>query len=109
MRSDCARRPVADTCTEVVRSTVLLPGRCSWFVIGSFCRVRPAARQFYPITSERSRPAMLENVMVDLSVVLGSTTLPIRQILKMSRGAMIPLDQGHDDPTLVYANNILVA
>jgi flagellar motor switch protein FliN len=52
---------------------------------------------------------MLENVSVDLSIVLGSTTLPIRQILKMSRGAMIPLDQGEEDPTLIYAQDVLVA
>jgi flagellar motor switch protein FliN/FliY len=51
----------------------------------------------------------LEDVSVDLSIVLGSATLPIRQILKMSRGAMIPLDHGEDDPTLVYANEVLVA
>lgn len=53
--------------------------------------------------------SVLENVMVDLSVVLGSAEVPIRQILQMSRGAMIPLDRGQDDPTLVYVNDELVA
>lgn len=52
---------------------------------------------------------LLEDVAIELSVVLGSTQLPIRQLLKMSRGAMIPLDCGHDDPTLVYVNDKLVA
>lgn len=52
---------------------------------------------------------LLEDVAIELAVVLGSTQLPIRQILKMSRGAMIPLDCGHDDPTLVYVNDKLVA
>lgn len=51
----------------------------------------------------------LEDIVVDLSIVLGSTHVPIRQILQMSRGAMIPLDCGQDDPTLVYANDELVA
>lgn len=51
----------------------------------------------------------LEGINVEMSIVLGSTQLPIRQILKMSRGAMIPLDSGCDDPTLVYVNNTLVA
>lgn len=51
----------------------------------------------------------LEDISIDMSVVLGSAQVPIRQILKMSRGAMIPLDCGHDDPTLVYVNNTLVA
>jgi flagellar motor switch protein FliN len=51
----------------------------------------------------------LEAIPIDLSIVLGSTDLPIRQLLKMSRGAMIPLDCGHNDPTRVYVNNELVA
>ena len=53
--------------------------------------------------------SVLEDISIDMSIVLGSCQVPIRQILKMSRGAMIPLDCGHDDPTLVYVNNKLVA
>jgi flagellar motor switch protein FliN/FliY len=44
-----------------------------------------------------------------MSVVLGSTEVPVRQILQMSRGAMIPLDCGQDDPSMVYVNGELVA
>jgi flagellar motor switch protein FliN/FliY len=55
------------------------------------------------------RMSVLEGIMVDLSMVLGSAQVPIRQLLQMSRGAMIPLDCGQDDPTLVYVNNELVA
>ncbi len=51
----------------------------------------------------------VEEIKVDLEIVLGSAQLPIRQILKMSRGAMIPLGQSHDEPTRVYVNNQLVA
>ncbi|MCJ8158671.1 FliM/FliN family flagellar motor switch protein [Sphingomonas sp. LaA6.9] len=53
--------------------------------------------------------SVLEGIPIDLSIVLGSTDIPIRQVLKMSRGAMIPLDCGHNDPTLVYVNDELVA
>ena len=53
--------------------------------------------------------SVLESIFVDMSIVLGSAQVPIRQILKMGRGAMIPLDCGHDDPTLVYVNDELVA
>lgn len=53
--------------------------------------------------------SVLEGIPIDLSIVLGSTDLPIRQVLKMSRGAVIPLDCGHSDPTRVYVNNELVA
>jgi len=53
--------------------------------------------------------SVLEGIMIDMSIVLGSTEIPIRQILQMSRGAMIPLDCGQDDPSLVYVNGELVA
>lgn len=56
-----------------------------------------------------SRPSHLDNIAVDLSIVLGSAELPIRKMLKMGRGAMIPLDCGEDDPTLLYVNGQLVA
>ena len=53
--------------------------------------------------------SVIEDIHIDMSIVLGSCQVPIRQILKMSRGAMIPLDCGHEDPTTVYVNNKLVA
>lgn len=53
--------------------------------------------------------SVLEGIMIDMSIVLGSTEIPIRQILQMSRGAMIPLDCGQDDPSLVYVNGELIA
>jgi flagellar motor switch protein FliN/FliY len=53
--------------------------------------------------------SVLEGITIDMSVVLGSAEVPIRQILRMGRGAMIPLDCGHDDPTMLYVNGKLVA
>lgn len=53
--------------------------------------------------------SILEGIQVELSVVLGSAKVPIRQLLQMSRGAMIPLEGGQDDPTLIYVNDELVA
>lgn len=52
---------------------------------------------------------MLEEVPVQMSVVLGSSELPIRQILKIGRGALIPLDCGYDDPTEIYVDDQLIA
>ena len=52
---------------------------------------------------------ILEDIEVELSIVLGSAQVQIRQILQMSRGAMIPLDCGQDDPTLVFVNGELIA
>jgi len=53
--------------------------------------------------------SVLDGIPIDLSIVLGSTNIPIRQLLKMSRGAMIPFDCDHNDPTLVYVNNQMIA
>lgn len=53
--------------------------------------------------------SVLETIFIDMTVVLGSAQVPIRQILKMGRGAVIVLDCGQDDPTLVYVNDELVA
>lgn len=52
---------------------------------------------------------MLDTVPVQMSIVLGSSQLPIRQILKMGRGALIPLDCGYDDPTEIYVDDKLIA
>jgi len=51
----------------------------------------------------------LENVTVEMSVVLGSARLPIRQMLKMGRGAMIPLDCTCDDLTELHVNGTMIA
>ena len=51
----------------------------------------------------------LDDIQIDMTIVLGSAMVPIRQILHMGRGATIALDSGHDDPSLVYVNGQLVA
>ncbi|MEN3953285.1 FliM/FliN family flagellar motor switch protein [Iodidimonas sp. SYSU 1G8] len=51
----------------------------------------------------------LDDITVDLTIVLGFADVPIRQMLKMGRGSMIPLNCGHDDPTVVYVNDQLIA
>ncbi len=51
----------------------------------------------------------VSKVAVELSVVLGKTMMPIRQLLKMGRGAVIDLDANHDTPCLIYANSELIA
>jgi flagellar motor switch protein FliN/FliY len=53
--------------------------------------------------------SVLQDIPIEMSIVLGSTDLPIRQVLKLSRGAMIPLDSDHNAPSGVYVNDKLVA
>ncbi len=51
----------------------------------------------------------VNNVFVELSVVLGRTTLPIHQLLKMGRGAVIELGTKQDEEIWVLANNVPIA
>lgn len=48
-------------------------------------------------------------VNVDIAVVLGRSILPMAQLLRMGRGAVIPLDAGVNDEVWILANNHPVA
>ena len=48
-------------------------------------------------------------VQVEISVVLGRSVLPMQQLLRMGRGAVIPLDVGENDEVWILANNHPVA
>lgn len=49
------------------------------------------------------------NVDVDISVVLGQSTLRVNQLLKLGRGAVVELEQKTSDPVEIFANDILIA
>ena len=51
----------------------------------------------------------LDKVAVDLMVVLGTTSMPVHQVLRLSRGAIIELDTTEMDEVKVLANNMPVA
>jgi flagellar motor switch protein FliN/FliY len=51
----------------------------------------------------------LAGVKVEISVVLGRSVIPMHQLLRMGRGAVIELDTGQDDPVIVLANERPVA
>jgi flagellar motor switch protein FliN/FliY len=51
----------------------------------------------------------LNDVKVEISVVLGRSVIPMHQLLRMGRGAVIELDSHQDDPVMVLANNKPVA
>jgi flagellar motor switch protein FliN/FliY len=53
--------------------------------------------------------AKLDDVAVDISVVLGNTSMPIHQVLRLGRGAIIELDASEDDDVHILANNLPVA
>jgi len=51
----------------------------------------------------------LDKVSVDLMVVLGTTTMPIHQVMRLSRGAIIELDATEADEVKILANTLPVA
>jgi flagellar motor switch protein FliN len=53
--------------------------------------------------------ATLDKVHVDVSVVLGRSIMPIHQLLRMGRGAVIELESGEEDEVEILANGLPVA
>lgn len=53
--------------------------------------------------------ATLDKVSVDITVVLGTTTMPVHQVLRLGRGAIIELESSEDDAVHILANNLPVA
>jgi flagellar motor switch protein FliN/FliY len=51
----------------------------------------------------------LSTVKVEISVVLGRSVIPMHQLLRMGRGAVIELDSHQDEPVTILANNKPVA
>jgi flagellar motor switch protein FliN len=51
----------------------------------------------------------LSNVKVEISVVLGRSVIPMHQLLRMGRGAVIELDSCQDDQVTIMANERPVA
>ncbi|MDZ4741471.1 MAG: FliM/FliN family flagellar motor switch protein [Alphaproteobacteria bacterium] len=51
----------------------------------------------------------LDTVKVDISVVVGRAKLPMQQLLRMGRGAVIELDSKQADQVVILANNHPVA
>lgn len=53
--------------------------------------------------------SQVKAVNVEISVLLGRATLPMQQLLRMGRGAVIPLDAKANDEVWILANNHPVA
>ena len=53
--------------------------------------------------------AKIDDVQCDISVLLGESMVPIHQLLRMGRGAIIELTATEDDEVTILANNMPVA
>jgi flagellar motor switch protein FliN/FliY len=55
------------------------------------------------------RLSQVKAVNVEIQVVLGRATLPMAQLLRMGRGAVIPLDASVSEEVWILANNHPIA
>ena len=53
--------------------------------------------------------ATIDKVSLDIAVVLGTTSMPVHQVLRLGRGAIIELDASEEDEVRILANNLPVA
>lgn len=58
--------------------------------------------------ASRSKEAVYD-IPVQLSTILGKTSIQVSDLLKLDRGAVVELDRKVGDPVDIYVNNQLVA
>jgi len=59
------------------------------------------------ITSDRLNAVY--DIPVQLAAVLGKTSMPVNQLLRLGRGAVVELDRKVGEPIDIYVNNRLIA
>ena len=75
----------------------------------------PTALDESPAPASAGRQPSIEqlsavyDIPVQLSAVLGKTTMPVSQLLRLGRGAVVELDRKVGEPVEIYVNNRLVA
>ena len=60
-------------------------------------------------TSENATLDLIRDVDLDLRIELGRTHMHLEDVLKLGKGAVVPLDKLAGDPVDVYANGRLIA
>jgi len=53
--------------------------------------------------------SQLDSVGIEITVLLGRSLMPMQQLLRMGRGAVIQLDTQEDDQVWILANNHPIA
>ncbi|MBI4023662.1 MAG: flagellar motor switch protein FliN [Verrucomicrobia bacterium] len=60
-------------------------------------------------TGSASPTDLVMEIPVELTVELGSTELPLREVMHLAPGSIIELDKKADEPVSLYVNRKLVA
>jgi flagellar motor switch protein FliN/FliY len=68
---------------------------------------RPAAPR--PATGRKDALAAIYDTEVEVSVVLGTSTIRVRDLLKLGRGAIVELDRKIDDLSDIIVSGRMVA
>ena len=61
------------------------------------------------ISGRKPLVATFDKVSLDIAVVLGTTLMPVHQVLRLGRGAIIELGASENDDVQILANNLPVA
>lgn len=72
----------------------------------------PVPTEMQPVPEDALQPADLSavyDVPVQIAAVLGRTTMPVSQLLRLGRGAVVQLDRKVGEPIDIHVNNRLVA
>lgn len=72
-------------------------------------RPEPASLGEAIMGDDASRVEAVYDIPVEIIAVLGTAAMPIAQILKLGRGAVVELDRIIGEPIEIHANNRLVA
>jgi flagellar motor switch protein FliN len=59
------------------------------------------------MADDKGREAAYD-ISVELSAVLGSANVPVKQLLKLGRGAVVELDRKINEPIDLYVNKLKV-
>jgi flagellar motor switch protein FliN/FliY len=62
-----------------------------------------------PASTETATLDLLRDVELDLKIELGRTQMYLEDVLRLSKGAVVPLDRLAGDPVDIYVNGRLIA
>ncbi len=62
-----------------------------------------------PPSDEAATLDLMQDVQLDVTIELGRTHMYLHDVLKLKKGAVVPLDKLADDPVDIYVNGRLIA